>query len=213
MLREEGNDKVLRSDERVRERNEERDNKRRRRADGNQADAARGGVEDEAMTDSNGNDDGDGNFASRDNQQQQSSGSSSSQGNLQQQQQHQQQEPEESMIGAISCDNQVTDMTDWDFNKSERVQEAINVVGNRQGLAIILSTATAVTKFDRSQSNSVDPHRSMRAPLSHVNKTIKCAREQDNRGLYFVLESISEKGDEGDEAMKGLVNQKGICCE
>jgi hypothetical protein len=86
------------------------------------------------------------------------------------QQQHQQQEGEESMIGAISCDNQVKDMTDWDFSTSETIQEAINVVENRQGRAIILSTATGVTKFNRSQCNSVDPHRSMRAPLGHVNR-------------------------------------------
>ena len=50
----------------------------------------------------------------------------------------------------------------------------------------------------------------MRAPMSHVNKVIRCAREQDNRGLYFVLESIGGKEDERDEAMKELINQKGI---
>ena len=65
------------------------------------------------MRNGDGNDDA-GNFAYR--QQQQSSNSHSSQGNLQQQQQ---QEGEESMIEAISCDNQAIDMTDWDFSKSE----------------------------------------------------------------------------------------------
>jgi hypothetical protein len=55
------------------------------------------------MRDSDGNDDGGngtsiGNGASIDNQQQ---------------------EGEESMIGAISCDNQVVDMTDWDFSQAE----------------------------------------------------------------------------------------------
>ena len=44
MLREQGNENILRSEERIKERNEERDNKRRRMADGNQGNAARGGV-------------------------------------------------------------------------------------------------------------------------------------------------------------------------
>ena len=66
--------------------------------------------------------------------------------------------------------NQVIDMTDWDFNESETIKKAIGIVENRQGRAIILSTATGITKFKRSQCGAVDPHRLMRAPLSHVNK-------------------------------------------
>ena len=45
MLREAGNEKVLRADERIKERNEERDNKRRRLAGGNQDNSARRGVQ------------------------------------------------------------------------------------------------------------------------------------------------------------------------
>ena len=50
----------------------------------------------------------------------------------------------------------------------------------------------------------------MRAPLSHVNKAIKHAREQDNRGLYFAPEVISGRGDERDAAIQTLRNQSGM---
>jgi hypothetical protein len=45
MLREAGDDKLLRADERIMERNEERDSKRRRKAVGNADNAVRGGVD------------------------------------------------------------------------------------------------------------------------------------------------------------------------
>ena len=44
MLREAGNETIIRADERIRERNEERDKKGRRKAADNQQDATRGGV-------------------------------------------------------------------------------------------------------------------------------------------------------------------------
>ena len=72
------------------------------------------------------------------------------------------------------------------------------------------STATGITKF-RSHSKLADPHRLMRARVSHVNKVIKCAREQDNRGLYFVLKAlVGKEEEEGEEAIKSLVKQEGI---
>ena len=81
-------------------------------------------------------------------------------------------------------------MTDWDFKDGETMKEAMVVIKYRKARAIILSTATGITKF-RSQSRIEDPHRIMRAPQSQVNKAIKCAKEQqDNRGLYFVVEAI-----------------------
>ena len=148
----------------------------------------------EAMRNSSGNDDG-GNLANHDNQQQQSSSSSSNQGNSQ----HQQQEGEEAMIGAITVDdvdNQIVDMTDWDFSKSETIKKAIEIVSKRQGRAIMLSTATGITRFNQSQCSTVDSHRLIQAPISHVSRAIKCACGRNRRGLYFVLESISGKEDE-----------------
>ena len=160
------------------------------------------------MRNSSGNDDG-GNFANHDNQQQQSSSSSSSnQGNLQ----HQKQEGEEAMVSAITVDdvdNQIVDMTDWDFSKPETINRAIEIVSKRQGRAIMLSTATGITRFNRSQCSAVDSHRLMQAPMSHVNRAIKCACEQNRRGLYFVLGSISGKEDEREEAMRRISNQGG----
>ena len=117
------------------------------------------------------------------------------------------------MINSITVEaisNQVIDMADWDFSESETIKKAIRIVENRQARAIILSTATGVTKFNREQCDSVDLHRLMRAPLSRVNKAIKCSREQDNRGLYFALEIILGRGDERDAAIQTLRNQKGM---
>ena len=116
------------------------------------------------------------------------------------------------MIGNIvseTIDNQVIDMTDWDLSETETIRKAIKTVENRQGRAIILSAAMGTTKFNRMQCSAVDPKRLMRAPLSHVNKVIKCVQEQANRGLYFARELISGKGDERDAAIQRLTNQKG----
>ena len=82
-------------------------------------------------------------------------------------------------------------------------------MAGRKARAMILSTATPVTKF-RSQSKKEDPHRIIRGPMSQVNKTIKCAREQDRRGLYFVLEAISGNEDERSRAVQDVINQEGI---
>jgi hypothetical protein len=82
-------------------------------------------------------------------------------------------------------------------------------VTNREARAIIVSTATPVTKF-RSQSKREDPHRIMRGPLSQVNKVITCSREQDNRGLYFVLEAITGAEEKASKALQSLGNQEGI---
>ena len=101
-------------------------------------------------------------------------------------------------------------MTDWDFGESETIKKAINIVEHRQARAIILSTATGVTKFNREQCDAFDLHRLMRTPLSHVKKAIKCAQEQDNRGLYFAMETISGRGDERDAAIQTLRSQTGM---
>ena len=50
----------------------------------------------------------------------------------------------------------------------------------------------------------------MRQPISQVVKTIKCAREQDTRGLYFVLEEIIGGDNEGGETMSNLIGQEWI---
>ena len=100
-------------------------------------------------------------------------------------------------------------LTDWDFREGETMREAIDVVKYRKACAIVLSTAMGITKF-RSRCSREDPHRLMRQSASRVNKAVKCAREQDNRGLYFALETIiSKEGEEG-KAMQELVNQQGI---
>jgi len=44
----------------------------------------------------------------------------------------------------------------------------------------------------------------------NVSRAIKCACEQNRRRLYFVLESISGKEDEREEAMRRISNQGGI---
>ena len=116
---------------------------------------------------------------------------------------------DEPMLGSMSCDNQVVDMTDWNFNEVDMMKEAINTVKNRKARAIIMSTAIGVTKF-RCQSKQEDPHRIMRGPMSQVNKTIKCAREQDRRGLYLALEAIIGDEDERCKAVQGLINQDGM---
>ena len=101
-------------------------------------------------------------------------------------------------------------MTDWNFAESETIKKAVRIVANRQARAIILSIATGVTKFNREQCDAFDLHRLMRAPLSHVKKTIKCAQEQGNRGLHFAMERISGTGDERDAAIQALRNQSGV---
>ena len=113
------------------------------------------------------------------------------------------------MVGSISLENQVVDMSDWDFNTAAVMKESMETIRKRRARAIILSTAIGNTKF-RSQCAKYDPHKLMRQPISHVAKTIKCAREQGNRGLYFVLEEIIGGDNEGEEAMSNLINQEGI---
>jgi len=113
------------------------------------------------------------------------------------------------MLGSITCDNQIIDMSDWDFSEVATTKESMDVVRNRRARAIIMSTAMGITKF-RSQSKREDPHRLMRGPISQVKKAIKCAREQDRRGLYFVLEAIIGEEDERSRAVQELVNQDGI---
>ena len=85
-------------------------------------------------------------------------------------------------------------MTDWDFSESETMNEAIGIVENRQGRSVSLSMATGVTKFNRNQCGVVDPHRLLRAPLSHVAKAIKCAQEQAIEGCILHLSQFQENG-------------------
>ena len=61
------------------------------------------------------------------------------------------------MLGSISCDNQVVDMTDWSFSEADAIEDAVNEVKHRKARAIVLSTAMGITKF-RSQCRSEDPH-------------------------------------------------------
>jgi hypothetical protein len=89
------------------------------------------------------------------------------------------------------------------------MKESMEIVRRRKARVIVLSEAIGITKF-RGQCAKEDPHKLMRQSISHVIKTIKCAREQDNRGLYFVLEEIMGEDDERGEAMNNLINQEGI---
>ena len=57
-------------------------------------------------------------------------------GDIQEQQQQQQQQEEqqdETMLGSISCDNQVMDMTDWDFSETQTMQASMHVVKKQEG--------------------------------------------------------------------------------
>ena len=88
--------------------------KRRKLASGSQGDPARGGVEDELVEDSGGHSDG-GNFV---NQPQQTEDGDGHDGNSQQQQQV---ELDGGMIGNIMPEmpeNQLINMTDWDFSET-----------------------------------------------------------------------------------------------
>jgi hypothetical protein len=113
LLREAGNETILRADERIRERNEERDNKRRTVAAGNADNADRGGVEQQQP------------------QQQQEDAT------IQEQQQQQQDHEMEEAIGSIEC--QVADMTGWDFNEKSVMKESMETIKGRKARAIIVS--------------------------------------------------------------------------
>jgi hypothetical protein len=115
----------------------------------------------------------------------------------------------ETIVGSISLQNQLVDMSDWDFSDAAVMKESMETIKERKARAIILSTAIGDSKF-RSQCASQDPYRIVRQPISHVLKTIKCAKEQDNRGLCFVLEEIIGGYNEGEEAMSNMINQEGI---
>jgi len=110
----------------------------------------------------------------------------------QQDQQQQQQDAEmEAIVGSISLQTQIVDMTEWDFDTSSAMKEAMETIRNRKARAIIVSAAAAG---------------------GQVNKAIKCAREQGRRGLYFALEVAangSKEDEEINKAIQDLVNQEG----
>jgi len=122
MLRAEGNGKILRSDERIRERNEERDNKRRRRAGDNQENIARGGVVVQ---------DGDNSAAHQQEQQRNQVAHDGDNSAAQQQQQQQGHQRDEPMVGSISLGDQVIHMSDWDLREGAAMKESMEVVRNR----------------------------------------------------------------------------------
>jgi hypothetical protein len=184
MLREAGNEQVLRADERIRERDEERANKRRKQAAGN-GNADRGGVSSQV-----GNGDGDNlSAAAGEHHQQQQEQQDEAMDHQQQQHQRQEQQQEqqdEAMVGSISLDIQIVDMTGWDFSEKETMQQSMETIRNRKARVIIMSTAVG----------------------SQVNKVIKCAREQRKRGLYFAVEVIMSEENEGGEAIQDFINHE-----
>ena len=143
MLREQGNEKVLRSDERINERNEERDNKRRRMADGNQEKAARGGVEAEETTTfmdiGNANMFLDTGHKANNTNTFLDPGHKLDNTNTFLDTRHKADNRrdnggDDEMINSITVEsiaNQVIDMTVWDFGESETIKEAVRVVENR----------------------------------------------------------------------------------
>ena len=74
------------------------------------------------------------------------------------------------MIGIISRDNQVIDMSDWDLSAGAIMKESMDIVRNRRARAIVMSTAMGITKF-RSQSKREDPHRLMRGQLVKLRQS------------------------------------------
>jgi hypothetical protein len=115
----------------------------------------------------------------------------------------------EAIVGSISLENQVVDMSDWDFSTGEAMRESMEIIKRRKARAIIHSAAIGSSKF-RSQSGKEGPHRMIKGSMSQLRKAIKCAEEQHRRGLYFVLETITENEEDKSKAVHGLVNQKGI---
>ena len=91
------------------------------------------------------------------------------------------------MEGSVSIQNQIVDMSEWDFSAATAMSKAMETIKNRAARAIIMSAA------DERQ----------------VNKAIKCAREQSKRGLYFAVEVISSRSEEIDKAVQELMNEEG----
>ena len=113
------------------------------------------------------------------------------------------------MMGSVSIEDQVFDMSDLDFDEKETMKQSMEVVRNRRTRAIIMSTAIGVTEF-RSQSKGRDPHQIVKGSISQTLRTIKCAREQNKRGLHFALETIIGYEDERREVIQELMNQEGM---
>jgi hypothetical protein len=198
MLREQGNEAIKRADERLRERDEERANKRQRQAVVNQGNGDRGGVE---MRDDN---------QEQQEQQQEQQGQQQQDQQMEEQQGQQQQDQQmEESIGSISVVNQIVDMTEWNFSDKQAMQKAQDVIKGRKARAIILSTAMGVKEFGN-QCSAKDPHEVGRQSMSRTIKAVKCAKEQDKRGLYFVLEEVIGGDNEVCEVTDNLINQQGI---
>jgi hypothetical protein len=188
IIRESGNQTIIRADERIKERNEDRENKRRRVATDNEDNASRGGVVEQQQ---------------RQDQQEQ-----------QQQQQDQQRqevpmEEEEVSIGSISIQSQVVDMSNWDFGKASTMQESMETIRKRKARAIVLSTVMNASEFE-GRCKTEDPYKLIRQSINRTIKMVKCAKEQDKRGLYFVLEAIEGDDNEINQVVGNLINQKGI---
>jgi hypothetical protein len=124
MLRETGDEKLLRADERIRERNEERANKRRREATGNEDNAVRGGVNQQEQEEQEEQQD-----VQQEQKQQQGA------------QQEQQDAEMETIVGSIEVQKQIIDMTDWRFETAEAMREAMATIKNRKARVVITSTA------------------------------------------------------------------------
>ena len=96
-------------------------------------------------------------------------------------------------IGSIIRDSQIIDTSDWDFSTGSVMNESMEIIRRRKARAIILSAAIGVTKF-RSQSGKYDPFKTVKGTMSQLRKAIKCAEEQQKRGLYFVLDNRRRGG-------------------
>jgi hypothetical protein len=69
------------------------------------------------------------------------------------------------MMGSVSIEDQVFDMSDLDFDEKETMKQSMEVVRNRRTRAIIMSMAIGVTKF-RDQSKGRVPLRIMKGSIT-----------------------------------------------
>jgi mevalonate pyrophosphate decarboxylase len=100
-------------------------------------------------------------------------------------------------------------MSNWDFGKASTMQESMETIRKRKARAIVLSTVMNASEFE-GRCKTEDPYKLIRQSINRTIKMVKCAKEQDKRGLYFVLEAIEGDDNEINQVVGNLINQKGI---
>jgi len=176
-LRNQGDPRMVQSDERFNRREEDRANKKRRVADDNQSDVVRGGE----VIDTQMEQEGDNRNQSDDhNQQQQGEGENRS----------------ENMafldIGSTEhVDNHIIDLMDIDLGNPSEIEKAVRTLNSSSVRTTMVSSGAGISKYNREiMSDAVSGKRLLTLDKAHIERAVEIIKEQDNRGLNFAFEIV-----------------------